>query len=60
MLTVLGNKQSTCCDGLSRRNFLRAGFLGLGGLTLGDVFRLQARAESGRRLARKSRFFRHG
>src|SRR5579872_1275842 len=30
------------CDGLTRRTFLRAGALALGGLTLGDVLRLRA------------------
>jgi hypothetical protein len=44
MLTMLGSKR-TLCDGISRRNFLRAGFLGLGGLTMSELFRL--RAETG-------------
>jgi hypothetical protein len=30
------------CDGLSRRNFLQAGFLGLAGLSLGDLLRVRA------------------
>src|SRR5437868_1466907 len=42
MLTIWENKGSSCCDGLSRRNFLRAGMLGLAGLSLGDVLRLRA------------------
>jgi hypothetical protein len=29
------------CDGLSRRNFLQAGFLGLAGLSLGDLLRVR-------------------
>src|ERR1700731_4349057 len=33
-----------CCDGLSRRSFLRVGFLGLAGLTLADHLRLKAAA----------------
>jgi hypothetical protein len=38
-----------CCDGLSRRSFLKVGLLGLGGLTLADHLRLKARAaEAGR------------
>ncbi len=41
MLTVWGNKQRTC-DGVSRRDFLTAGALGVGGLTLADVLRLRA------------------
>lgn len=33
------------CDGLTRRNMLRAGAVGLGALTLGDVLRARAAAE---------------
>lgn len=32
------------CDGLNRRTFLRAGFLGLAGLSLADLLRLRAQA----------------
>src|SRR5690349_530234 len=42
MLTVFNGGSKTFCDGLSRRNFLRAGGLAFGGLTLSDFFRLQA------------------
>ena len=35
-----------CCDGVSRRNFLRAGVLGLGGLTLPDLLRAKASAKT--------------
>jgi hypothetical protein len=45
MLTFWGNRQRLC-DGVTRRDFLRVGGLGLGGLTLADVLRLRARAES--------------
>jgi hypothetical protein len=41
MLTVWGQKQRTC-DGVTRRDFLQLGALGLGGLTLADVLRLRA------------------
>ena len=34
---------SRMCDGLSRRDFLRVGTFGLGGLTLADLLRLKAR-----------------
>ena len=44
MLTVLGDRQAPFCDGISRRSFLRAGFLGLAGLSLADVLRLRAQA----------------
>jgi hypothetical protein len=44
MLTLWGKKHSFC-DGISRRNFLRVGALGLGGLTLADLLRLKAQAK---------------
>ena len=48
MFEVRGPDYRTC-DGLSRRSFLKVGFLGLAGLTLADHLRLQARAqEAGR------------
>src|ERR1700716_973564 len=45
MLTLFGSK-SRLCDGVSRRNFLRIGALGVGAscLTLADVLRAEARA----------------
>jgi hypothetical protein len=43
MLEVRG-RGYRCCDGLTRRSFLKVGFLGLAGLTLADHLRLQARA----------------
>ena len=49
MLDILTNKH-VMCDGLTRRHFLRIGVLGIGGLTLGDLLRLEAQAkiESGK------------
>jgi hypothetical protein len=41
MLTFLGSSYQ-CCDRLSRREFLKVGALGVGGLSLADVLRLQA------------------
>lgn len=41
MLSIPGQTGRTC-DGFSRREFLRVGGAGLLGLSLGDVFRLQA------------------
>lgn len=41
MLSIPGISGSTC-DGFSRREFLRIGGAGLFGLSLGDIFRLQA------------------
>jgi hypothetical protein len=43
MLTLWGPKRRFC-DHVSRRDFLRVGALGLGGLTLADLLRLRARA----------------
>ena len=43
MLTFWGPRQRLC-DGVSRRDFLRIGALGLTGLSLADVLRLRAEA----------------
>lgn len=47
MLTVWGQKRRGACDGVPRRDFLRAGVLGLTGLGLSDVLRLRAAASAG-------------
>src|SRR5262245_21506414 len=44
MLTLRSSRHGTTCDGASRRDFLRVGALGLGGLTLPRL--LQARQDS--------------
>jgi uncharacterized protein (DUF1501 family) len=44
MFTFMSRHASATCDGLSRRNFLRVGSLGFGGLALPSL--LQARAEA--------------
>src|SRR5208283_778906 len=41
MFRLLGSN-ATDCRGLTRRNFLQAGLLGVGGLTLPDLFRARA------------------
>ena len=41
MLTIYG-RQSRFCDGISRRNFLKIGALGLGGLTFPELLRAEA------------------
>ncbi len=51
MLTIPGN-ESLFCDGVSRRNFLRIGALGMGGLSLPNI--LQAEAQSGIKKSHKS------
>src|SRR5881296_571461 len=51
MLAIYG-KPSRFCDGITRRNFLRIGALGLGGLTLPQI--LRAEAKSGIRNSHKA------
>src|SRR5919197_2674744 len=51
MLTIYGSKQRFC-DGISRRNFLKIGALGLGGLTFPQL--PQAEAQSGIRRSHKA------
>ena len=50
MLTLHG-RPFRFCDGISRRNFLKIGALGLGGLSLPQV--LNAQAQSGIRHSQK-------
>ncbi|SVD50204.1 uncharacterized protein METZ01_LOCUS403058, partial [marine metagenome] len=47
MLTVQGEEMKGFCDGVSRRNFLKVGAMGLGfgGLGLPEMLRLQAAQE---------------
>jgi hypothetical protein len=52
MLTLLGKRQIHC-DGLTRRNFIKVGALGFGGLTLPNLLRSEAVA-AGAPLAQKS------
>jgi len=42
MLTILDDRSSTSCDGTSRRDFLRVGALGLGGLSLPWLLKTEA------------------
>ena len=51
MLTIFGQKHRFC-DGVSRRNFLKIGALGLGGLALPQL--LRAEAQSGIRKSHKA------
>jgi hypothetical protein len=46
MLTIFGRKYQHC-DGITRRHFLTAGALGIGGLTLADLLRAEAIAGVG-------------
>jgi hypothetical protein len=47
MLTIYG-KSARFCDGLSRRNFLRIGALGLGGMALPELLKAEAQSNLGR------------
>ena len=51
VLTIYGG-HSRFCDGVSRRNFIRVGALGLGGLALPQLLRAEAASSAGR--SRKS------
>ena len=42
-----GNKSPRFCDGLTRRDALQIGALGAGGLTLADLLRCEAQADTG-------------
>lgn len=48
MLTIRNESTSRFCDGVSRRNFLKIGALGMGGLTLPQLLRAEAQAGVGR------------
>src|SRR5262245_56599822 len=42
MLNVFGSRTGSACDGTSRRDFLKVGALGVGGLMLPDLLRARA------------------
>ena len=42
MLNLWGSRQGINCDGSTRRDFLRVGALGVGGLLLPDLLRVRA------------------
>ncbi len=46
MLTLLSSRNGTACDGTNRRDFLRIGALGLGGLSLPSLLRAREAARS--------------
>lgn len=46
MLSLWGPSSGTTCDGASRRNFLKVGALGMGGLLLPDLLRSRALANN--------------
>ena len=54
MLTIRANSSARFCDGVSRRDFLRVGGLGLGGLALPQLFEAEAQAGIRSRTRRSS------
>jgi hypothetical protein len=46
MLSFRGASVSRFCTGLSRRDFLKVGALGIGGLTLAELLRCRAHAKA--------------
>ncbi len=47
MISILGNESTRICSGVSRREFLRVGSLGLGGLSLSSLLAAHAGASTG-------------
>lgn len=47
MLTITGTDKSRFCDGVARRDFLKIGAMGIGGFTLADLLRAEAKAGIG-------------
>jgi hypothetical protein len=54
MLGLFGSHRGPLCDGLSRRDFIKAGALGLGGLTLADLLRNRAAAAASGKITRNT------
>ena len=52
MLTLKSGKETRFCDGFTRRNFLKIGALGMGGLGLPQL--LEAQAQSGSKSSQKA------
>lgn len=48
MLSVYSQPSGGFCDGVSRRNFLKIGGLAMGGLSLPEILRAEARQQSGK------------
>ena len=49
MLNLFGNqdRNKTHCDGYSRRDFLKVGGMAAGGLSLGQLLGMEAKAQTG-------------
>ena len=49
MLNLFGNSSGRFCDGTSRRNFLKIGGLGMGGLSLPELLRASSASVEAKR-----------
>src|SRR5688572_24120522 len=54
MLNLWSNRKVAACDGSSRRDFLKVGALGMGGLALSDLLRARAEASAAGRPTRNT------
>src|SRR5215472_17614914 len=54
MLQLWSNRRQTNCNGTTRRDFLKIGALGMGGLMLPDLLRARARAAQDGRSSRNT------
>jgi hypothetical protein len=54
MLNLLSDRKVAQCDGSTRRDFLKAGALGMGGLVLSDLLRARAQASQSGQPTRKT------
>ena len=54
MFNVWSNRRQTACDGTTRRDFLKVGALGMGGLVLSDLLRARAAASAAGRPTRNT------
>ncbi len=54
MLDFVGRSGGKLCDGISRRSFFKVGALAVGGLTLADLLRCQARGGAARGASNKA------
>jgi uncharacterized protein (DUF1501 family) len=54
MFNLMASRQGTTCDGATRRDFLKVGALGLGGLMLPDLLRARAAAAQEGKSTRKT------
>src|SRR5437773_8153342 len=54
MLNMWGSRTGTNCDGTTRRDFLKVGALGMGGLALSDLLRARAAASAAGRPTRNT------